>query len=435
VVIQAARTVVDDLRDAVLRGESVDSAELSVERVAESAHDLALRLSSPSLRPAVNATGVILHTGLGRAPLPKAARDAIEEVASGHSTLEIDIDSGARGSRSVHYKRILSELCGAESAFAVNNNAAAVLLALNTFAAGREVIVSRGQLVEIGGSFRMPDIMTSAGARLVEVGTTNRTRISDYKRAVTDDTALILRVHPSNFRIVGFTQEATLEEMAELGRAYGIPVVDDAGSGALVDMSRFGLAREPTVQDSVRAGADIVTFSGDKLLGGPQAGLIVGRRDFLDRMAENPLSRALRLDKITLAGLEATLRLYLDPEAAVREVPTLLAIARPLPEIESAAQGLQQRIDALGISDLTVQVVDGTSEIGGGSLPGEQLPTRLLTITLASLGPNEIASAFRRNCPPIFGRVNDDRFHLDLRTVATEEIEEIVAAVARILPH
>ncbi len=430
-VVQAARAVLDDLRERIRSGAS-DAEGLSSDHIAEQVRDLALRLAAPSLRRAVNATGVILHTGLGRAVLPEAAREAVTEVASGHSTLEVDIETGARGSRSVHYRRILSDLCGAESAFAVNNNAGAVLLALNTLASGKEVIVSRGQLVEIGGSFRMPDIMTHAGARLIEVGTTNRTRISDYERGITDDTALILRVHTSNFRIVGFAEEASLDEMVDLGKRYNIPVMDDVGSGALIDMSQYGLSGEPTVRESIRAGADIVTFSGDKLLGGPQAGLIVGRREFVDAMSRNPLARALRLDKLALAALESTLKLYLDPASAVNRIPTLRAITRPLAEIEAAAVGLKERIDALRLPGVTVEIVDGVSQVGGGSLPGEQLPTRLVAITSATLGSNEIALAFRRNDPPIFGRVGDDRFLIDLRTVTDAESGEIESAAARI---
>lgn len=433
-IVQAARAALDRLRDSIRGGETADEAALLPDRLAEEARGLALQLARPTLRRAVNATGIILHTGLGRAVLSSAARRAISEVAEGHSTLEIDIESGTRGSRSVHYRRLLRGLCGAESALVVNNNAAAVFLALNTLAAGKEVIVSRGQLVEIGGSFRMPDIMTRAGARLVEVGTTNRTRISDFEQAITDDTALILRVHPSNFRIVGFTQEPSVEEMAALGRQYGIPVMDDIGSGALIDMSRYGLFGEPTIQDSLRAGADIVTFSGDKLLGGPQAGIIVGKEKPIDAMSGNPLARALRLDKLALAALEATLRLYLDPETATREIPTLHTITRPISEIEASAHDLKKRIEALGRSQVRVEVTDGISEVGGGSLPGERLPTRIVALISSSMEPNETALAFRQNDPPIFGRIADERFLLDMRTVLNGELETITAAIPRIFP-
>lgn len=432
IIVEAARNVLEGLRDAVRMGEPVGTEDLSLESVVDRVHSEASRLTARSLRRAVNATGVVLHTGLGRSVLSEAARDAVAEVAGGHSTLEIDVETGMRGSRSIHYRRILHDLCGAESAFAVNNNAGAVLLALNTIAVGREVIVSRGQLVEIGGSFRMPDIMMRAGARLVEVGTTNRTRISDYERAITDDTALILRVHPSNFRVVGFTEEASLADMVELGREYGIPVMDDIGSGALIDTKQFGLPGEPMVQDSIRAGADIVCFSGDKLLGGPQAGLIVGKQESIDRISSNPLSRALRLDKMTLAALEATLRLYLDPASVVRQIPTLSALARPLADTENAAQDLARRIDSLHVPGLSASVIDGMSQAGGGSLPGEELPSRLVALRSDTLAPNDIAARFRDSAPPVFGRVSDERFLLDLRTVTAAEADEIFAAAERI---
>lgn len=427
-VVKAARSVLDSLREEIRTADIAAESNLSLERIARDVSSLALQLATPSLRRAVNATGIILHTGLGRAVLPDAARNAVAEVAAGHSTLEIDVESGARGYRSEHYRQILSELCGSESAFAVNNNAGAVLLALNTLAAGREVIVSRGQLVEIGGSFRMPDVMIQAGVRLIEVGTTNRTRISDFERAITDETALLLRVHPSNYRVVGFTEEASLADMVELGQRFGIPVVDDLGSGALIDLTQYGLRYEPLVQESVRAGVDIVTFSGDKLLGGPQAGLIVGKQPPVDAIARNPLARALRLDKLVLAGLEATLRLYLDPESAMQAIPTLRAITRPPADIEAAARELSGRIDAMKFEGVTAEVVDGASEVGGGSLPGEQLPSKLVAITSESLRPDEIARGFRRNCPPIFGRVGEDRFLLDMRTVGEGEIDVVASA-------
>ncbi len=434
-IVHAVRRVLDGLRDAIRNGASYDDAALAPERLAADARDLALEMAGPTLRKAINATGIILHTGLGRAVLSEAARRAVDEAASGHSTLEIDIETGARGSRSAHYRQLLCDVCGSESALAVNNNAAAVFLALDTLAAGREVIISRGQLVEIGGSFRVPEIMARAGAKLVEVGTTNRTRISDFEQAITDDTALILRVHPSNFRIVGFTEEPSLEEMIELGGRYGIPVMDDAGSGMLLDLSEYGLSAEPTVQDSVRAGAGIVTFSGDKLLGGSQAGLIVGSREMVEAMSANPVARALRLDKLSLAALEATLRLYLDPEKAFSQIPALRAITRPLTEVEALAHELRAKIVALGLKQIGAEVVQGVSQVGGGSLPGEQLPTMLVALESSAAGPNEIARALRRNDPPIFGRVADDRFLLDMRTLLQGESDAITEALTRIFPQ
>ena len=433
VILKAARETVDDLRDRIKGGWTPDPDDLSPQYLASRIRDRAVRMNAPSLRKAINATGVILHTGLGRAVLPDAARNALMEIAAGHSNLELDLETGARGSRRRHYAELLAEICGAEAGFAVNNNAAAVFLALNTLARGREVIISRGHLVEIGGSFRLPDIMARADARLVEVGTTNRTRISDYEQAISEDSALILRVHPSNFRIVGYAEEAPLADLVELGRRHGIPVMDDVGSGALLDMTRFGLQGEPVVQESVKAGADVVTFSGDKLLGGPQAGLIVGTREVVDDLASNPLARALRVGKLTIAALESTLKLYADPESAIESIPTLRSIAKPIREINRAALRLKRLLTQAGI---TVEVVDGVSEVGGGSLPGQTLPTKLVSITADVIRfphPNDLARAFRSADPPILGRVADDRFLLDLRTVDDSEIPAIVRVARQIL--
>lgn len=436
VLLQSAREVLDGLRTRMTEGWTPNPDDLSIEQIAEQVRDAALRMSTPSIRRVINATGIVLHTGLGRAVLPEAARSAVMDTASGHSNLEIDVETGGRGSRKAHYANLLADLCGAKAAMAVNNNAAAVFLVLNTLARGREVIISRGQLVEIGGSFRLPDIMTQAGVRLVEVGTTNRTRISDYEAAITDETAIILRVHPSNFRIVGYTQEASLDELVELGRRYDVPVVDDMGSGALIDLSQFGLKGDPVVQDSIRAGADIVTFSGDKLLGGPQAGLIVGRKDIMDDLASSPLARALRLDKLTIAALESTLRLYTDPSTVIDKIPTLRSIARPLTDINRAAQRLRRQLVQVMPDKVSVEVIGGLSEIGGGSLPGECLPTKLVAISVSTNGltnPMDLAKAFRMSNPPIFGRVGEGRFLLDLRTVEDAEIPVVVRAFAHIL--
>jgi len=434
IVLKAARETVDDLRNRIRDGWSPDPDDLSPQNLAAQVRERAVSMNAPSLRKTINATGVILHTGLGRAVLPEAARNALMEIASGHSNLELDLETGTRGSRRRHYAELLAEICGSEAGFAVNNNAAAVFLALNTLARGREVIISRGHLVEIGGSFRLPDIMARAGARLVEVGTTNRTRIADYEKAISEDSALILRVHPSNFRIVGYAEEAPLAELVELGGRHRIPVMDDVGSGALLDMSRFGLQDEPVVQESVKAGADIVTFSGDKLLGGPQAGLIVGKREAIDDLASNPLARALRIDKLTIAALESTLKLYADPDSAIRAIPTLRAIAKPIQEINRAAIRLKRRLTQ-AIPRITIQVLDGVSEVGGGSLPGQSLPTRLVSITADGTdfaNPNDLARAFRSADPPILGRVADDRFLLDPRTVDDADISAIVRAARQI---
>lgn len=383
-----------------------------------------------TLRRAINATGVVLHTGLGRAVLADVAADAVAEVARHHSLLEVDPESGERGSRLSHLAPLLRELTGAEEALAVNNNAAAVYLAIHALAREREVIIARGQLVEIGGSFRIPDIIRAAGARLVEVGATNKVRIADYAEAITPDTALLLRVHPSNFRMVGFTEEPSLAELTLLGRESGIPVMDDLGSGALLDLSAYGLAAEPTVRASVEAGADVITFSGDKLLGGPQAGLVVGRRELLARMKQHPLMRVLRLDKMTLAGLEATLRLYRHEARALREIPTLAALTCEQGTLRERAETLAA---ALGDLPVAVELQPGLSQVGGGSLPGEELPTTLVSVAASTVSAGELARRLRTGEPSVWGRVQRDRLWLDLRTVRPDEIAEIAAALAHAL--
>ncbi len=432
-VVEAIREVLNDIRRHIREGETLPEEDLSPERIAQEVRHRIEALASTSIRRAVNATGIVLHTGLGRAVLPEAALKRLAEVASGHCNLEIDLKTGSRGKRSEHYQKLLTKLTGAESALAVNNNAAAVFLALNTIAHGREVIVSRGELVEIGGSFRMPSIMASAGVRLIDVGTTNRTYVSDYENAITEETALILKVHTSNFSIIGFTQSPTIGELVELGKRKGIPVMEDIGSGALVDMSCFGLRSEPMVQESIRAGADIVTFSGDKLLGGPQAGLIVGRKDLVEAMAQNPLSRVLRIDKLTIAALEATLKLYFDPDSVIHNVPTIRYIGRPLREITRLANKLRARLKTCLGNKAQIEIISGFSDVGVGSLPGQQLATKLVAISSKDLSPTELAKRFREADPPIFGRIEDNKFLLDVRTIENHEIATIANVASKIL--
>lgn len=427
IVVDALRDAVDSVRDDIAKGgDAPDCGE-----IIDKASRMLQKAGSMSLRRAINATGVIIHTGLGRSVLAEEAQKAVAEIARGHSTLEIDVESGKRGSRQDHCESLFKELTGAERALVVNNNAAAVLLAINTLAQGKEVIISRGQLVEIGGSFRLPDIIKRAGATLVEVGTTNRTRISDYQNAITDNTGLILRCHPSNFKISGFTEEASLEELVELGKRFGISVLDDLGSGALIDISLYGLAYEPTVQDSVNAGADLICFSGDKLLGASQAGVLVGRREMVDACRSNPLARAIRVDKLTLAALEATLRIYRysDP---VSEIPTLKYIARPLNDIESQAKRIIRKINALKIDGLEASVVLALSETGGGSLPGQSLESRAIALRSGKHSSEDLSRHFRENDPPIFGRIAKDLFLLDLRTVDPQEALDILGCVQRL---
>lgn len=420
-VVGTLRHALADARNAIGRGEK----SATLDALIDSTRELIDKQTKPSLRRAINASGIILHTGLGRAVLSEQAQKAVQDVAEGHSLLEIDTATGKRGSRQDHVSGLLTELTGAESSLVVNNNAAAVILAVNTLALGREAIISRGQLVEIGGSFRMPDIIERAGAKMVEVGTTNRTRIKDYEKAITDQTGLILRCHPSNYQISGFVEEASLDELVELGARAGIPVVDDLGSGALVDLSQYGLDREPTVQDSVSAGADIVTFSGDKLLGASQAGILVGKKSFIDACRANPLARALRVDKLTLAALEATLHIYREGDPA-RDIPVLAALSRQVPEIEHQARELAREIESLGIGGMSAEVVSCTSETGGGSLPGQSIESRAVALKSDQLSAEDLARHFREYEPPIFGRIVKDVFLLDMRTVSAKDVLDIM---------
>ncbi|MBP7692424.1 MAG: L-seryl-tRNA(Sec) selenium transferase [Anaerolineales bacterium] len=376
-------------------------------------------LTAPTLRPVINASGVILHTNLGRAPLSRSALDAITAAAGGYATLEYDLARGERGSRTVHAERLLTRLTGAEAALVVNNTAAALLLILSALARRRGVLVSRGQLVEIGGGFRVPDVMKQSGARLIEVGTTNRTHLRDFQEALDEQVALVLRAHHSNFKIIGFTAEPALADLCALGR----PVVDDLGSGALLDTAAYGLAHEPMVQESVAAGAAVVAFSGDKLLGGPQAGLIVGRADLLARLKKHPLARAVRADKVTLAALAATLTHYLKDEA-VREIPLWRMLAAPLAELERRAERWREALGAGVVSA-------GDSTVGGGSLPGETLPTRVLALTVKA--PNAVAARLRAQPAPVIARVAAGQVLLDPRTVADSEESALLESVAAAL--
>jgi L-seryl-tRNA(Ser) seleniumtransferase len=386
-----------------------------------------------SLRRVLNATGVVIHTNLGRSPLAAAALAQIQQVAAHYSTLEYDLSRGERGSRHDHLEGILKELTGAEAALVVNNNAAAVLLALRALAQGKEVIVSRGQLVEIGGSFRMPAIMAESGALLREVGTTNKTHLRDYEQAITLETAMLLKVHPSNFRITGFTSEVALPELAALGRKYGLLVVEDLGSGCLIDLSRYGLEREPTVQEALKAGADLVTVSGDKLLGGPQAGLALGTREVVARLRQHPLTRALRPDKLTLAALEATLRLYLDEPKALAAIPTLRMLSRPLAELTRQAQTLARYLKRAFGPRVQTRIVDSIARVGGGALPQSELPSRALALAAPPLTPAQLEARLRAASPPIIARIEQDMLLLDMRTLLPDDLPVLKAALLEAL--
>jgi L-seryl-tRNA(Ser) seleniumtransferase len=380
----------------------------------------------------INATGVILHTNLGRAPLAGAAVDAVARVASGYSNLEYDLDDGRRGHRHVHAEGLLRELTGAEAALVANNNAGAMLLTLAAIAAGREVVVSRGELVEIGGGFRVPDVMAQSGAMLREVGTTNRTRVNDYAAAIGERTAAILRVHPSNFTIEGFTERPALEDLVALGRTLGIPVIEDLGSGWLggAIATPDAIGGEPTVHDSLAAGVDVVAFSGDKLLGGPQCGIVAGRRELIDRARAHPLMRALRADKLTYAALEATLALWLQPAARAR-IPVYRMLTMTVEEINLRAQALCATGSSAG---LHCRVVDGVSTVGGGSAPASELPTRLIAIASATATATALESRLRHAAVPVIGRLEHEACVLDLRTVAEADdplLHETISAIAR----
>ncbi len=433
-VLEAIRQVLDETRKSILRGEptgakGIDSSELAgciAKRIEE--------LARFTLRRAINATGIVIHTNLGRSLLPRQAIERLQMICSGYNNLEYDLERGERGSRYVHAEEILRELTGAEAALVVNNNAGAVFLALNTLAKGREVVVSRGQLVEIGGSFRIPDVMSSSGAQLREVGTTNRTHPADYVAAINERTALLMKVHTSNYRIVGFTTEVPLEKLVEIGRSHGLPVIEDLGSGCFINLAPFGLHGEVTVQDTVRAGVDLVTFSGDKLLGGPQAGIMVGRKDLIAQCRKNPVTRAFRVDKMTLAALEATLRLYRDERQALEEIPTLKMIAMSVPELEGRARRLADSLHAMdGTGPLRLSIREGYSQVGGGSLPAQDLPTRLVAVTSEKFSANRIEEILRANDPPVIGRIESDCFLMDVRTIQDSDYDTIRGAFVRLL--
>ena len=429
VLAEAARKATDAIRGAILRDELPGATPESVRlRVIEDAKRLATAAARPHYRKVINATGIILHTGLGRAVLPAVALEQIANELAGYSLLQADLDSGKRGDRDEPIEALLTRLTGAEAATVVNNNAAATALVLNTVGKGREVIVSRGQLVEIGGSFRLPDVIAQAGVTLVEVGTTNKTHLRDYEAAITENTAAIMRVHPSNYKIVGFTSEVPLDDLARLAHSRGLVMLDDAGAGALVDLSRFGFSYEPTLMDSLKNGADIVTASGDKLIGATQAGIILGTKPLLSRIRKNPMARMVRVDKFTLAALEATLRLWLDESAALREVPTMRLLLRPVSDIAPQADRIAAAIRAQA-PGARVEVIDGASETGSGSLPGQSIPTRLISLRSDKLSADDIAARLRRSDPPVFARIADDSVLLDPRTLLDGEEEPLVEAV------
>jgi len=437
-VLSAVREAAALLRDNIKCGlltlpAGIEPRDFLTGEVVNRATLLAISSSRPNLRRVLNLTGVVLHTNLGRAVLSDNARLAINQAASGYSNLELDLKTGKRGSRYAPVEGLLTELTGAEAALVVNNNAAAVLLALGTLAKGHEVIVSRGQLVEIGGSFRIPEVMAQSGARLVEVGATNKTHPQDYQNAITTETALLLHVHTSNYRIVGFTKETNITELVAIGRTFNLPVMSDLGSGSLINTGELDLPVEPTVQEVVRDGADVVTFSGDKLLGGPQAGIIVGKREYVDRMKKNPFTRAVRIDKFTVSALEATLREYLDQAVARRNVPTLAMLTARRNDLAPVAARLCEKLaDAAG-KQARFMVMEIDSAVGGGALPTADLPSLAVAVLPGVITVTELAARLRETEPAVIGRLQDDALLLDVRTLRPGEEDALVQVISEAL--
>jgi L-seryl-tRNA(Ser) seleniumtransferase len=434
VLIAAIRSAIDALRSRVMQAQApLDARCFSPDVLVAEVKSRAARTMALKLKRVVNATGIVVHTNLGRSLLSPDVLEHLTTISTRYSNLEFDLQKGRRGSRYSAVEGILCELSGAPAAMVVNNNAAAVLLCLDTLAKGREVVVSRGELVEIGGAFRIPDVMARSGAILKEVGATNRTHPRDYENAIGEQTGLLLKAHTSNYSIVGFTAAVSLPDLVSIGRRHDLPVMEDLGSGTLVDFSKYGLTKEPTVQESLAAGVDVVTFSGDKLLGGPQAGIILGDKGHIDRIKANPLTRALRIDKMTLAALEATLRLYRDEPQALQRIPTLKMLTLPLKVIRGRAAELESRLDRTAGGRLTVELLDFSSKAGGGSLPLLDLPSCCLGIRVDGKSANAVELWLRNYTPPIIGRIENDLFIMDPRTLQEDELEIIEKAFADML--
>ncbi len=429
-VVEAVREELNALRHVitVLSDEEAGNFSIDPVQLAGRTGERLAAVFGNHLKRVINASGVVIHTNLGRSLAAPSILAHLAEISGRYANLEYDLDTGKRGTRYSHVEEILCRLTGSEAALVVNNNAAAVMLALSTLAAGKEAVISRGQLVEIGGSFRIPEVMKASGACMIEVGTTNKTHLKDYREAVTDNTGVLLKVHTSNFRVLGFVQEISIEELVPLGNELGIPVMEDLGSGSLLDLSKYGLTKEPTVSESLRAGADVVTFSGDKMLGGPQAGIILGKKRFVDAMKKNQLTRALRVDKMTLALLESTLKLYLDEERALAEIPTLRMLTAGKPALAEKAGKLQQLLEATPYSGSS-ELIDGESEVGGGSLPLEKLPTLLLAVKPLGISVNESVTRLRGQDIPIICRVQEDRLLFDPRTIFDDELELVAKGI------
>ena len=429
VVDGSIRNIIDARRQAILDGDpSINKSSLSDDRMIDAVKQAVNNAMTPNLRRTINATGVVVHTNLGRSLLAPEVIENLVAVGSRYTNLEYDLSIGKRGSRYSIVEDLICEISGAEAALAVNNNAGAVLLCLETIARDKEVIVSRGELVEIGGSFRVPDVMAKSGGIMKEVGTTNRTHLRDYENAINPNTGLLLKVHTSNYSVVGFTAEVALRDLVDLGTAHQLPVMEDLGSGTFIDFSKYGLLKEPTVQESVNAGTDVITFSGDKLLGGPQAGIIVGKQAVIDPIKKNPITRALRIDKLTLAALESTLRLYRDEEKASRIIPTLRMIMLPLEEIQKRARRMADGLTKIGDSRMHIRLLERSSKTGGGALPLMELPSLCVGVQVKGISPNALEKRMRYNDPPIIARIEADLYVMDPRTIQEDEFAMIQTA-------
>ena len=431
-VVDVIREEIDKLRNFIKENDDVNLIETKINNLIENIKISTEKVYSYNIKKVINGTGTILHTNLGRAIISKKHADYLSEVVTSYSNLEYNLEEGKRGERYSHFEKLICKITGAEAAMAVNNNAAAVMLVLSSMAAEREVIVSRGELVEVGGKFRIPDVMKSSNAHLVEIGTTNKTHLEDYEDAISENTGAFLKVHTSNFKILGFTESVSIEELCKLGREKDIPVIEDIGSGVLIDLSEYGLEYEPTVQDSIKAGVDVVSFSGDKLLGGPQAGIIVGKKKYIDKMKKNPLTRAFRIDKFTATILEMIFHEYLNEEDAIKNIPVLSLITKDLKEIEKNANALFNKIENLeNVADINVE--DTFSQIGGGSLPAERIKSKSVTIMPKNISTQSLEAKLRAGKNPVVGRISEEKLILDMRTVLEDEIDILAQKLIDIL--
>lgn len=422
VVVDIIREEIEKIREEIKISNNFDLINKKINNLVKNICEGVEKTYSYNIRKVINGTGTILHTNLGRSIISKKHADYLKDIVTSYSNLEYNLEDGKRGERYSHFEKLICKITGAESAMAVNNNAAAVMLVLSSMAKEKEVIVSRGELVEVGGKFRIPDVMESSNAHLVEIGTTNKTHLEDYEDAINENTGALLKVHTSNFKILGFTESVSVKELCDLGKEKDIPVIEDIGSGVLVDLSKYGLEYEPTVQDSIKAGVDVVSFSGDKLLGGPQAGIIIGKKKYIDKMKKNPLTRAFRIDKFTATILEMIFKEYLNEEDAIKNIPTLSLITRNLKEIEKNADTLYEKLDIL--KDVaTIKVEDTLSQIGGGSLPMERLDSKCVSITPKNMSTAALEEKLRLNENPVVGRISDDKLIIDMRTILDDEID------------